>query len=377
MPGIYIHIPFCKQACYYCDFHFSTNHELRKVMVEAICKEIEMQKDYLNGGLLDTLYFGGGTPSLLPAHELSAILQTIQSIHPLKPSAEITLEANPDDLNKDYLKAIRDLGINRLSIGIQTFHDDLLRFMNRAHDRSTAVETFEQARNAGFSNISIDLIYSIPNQDNTRWLHDIEQALRLKPEHISCYSLTIEPQTVFGKWSVTGKLKPPADEVAAHQLELLMEQLQVAGYEHYEISNFALPGYYAQHNSSYWKQENYLGVGPSAHSFNQLTRQYNVRNNHQYVKAITQGVIPAEIETLTAENKINEYILTTLRTQWGTNLLALKQNHNYDLLNENRAYIQQLIDQNLITIAHDVLTLTPKGKLLADKFASDLFTVPS
>lgn len=377
MPGIYIHIPFCKQACYYCDFHFSTNHELQKAMVEAICREIEMQKDYLNGAAIDTIYFGGGTPSLLPPHELNAILQTVHSVHAVKPQAEITLEANPDDLNKTYLKAIYDLGINRLSIGIQTFHDDLLRFMNRAHDRVTALKTFEEARDAGFSNISIDLIYSIPNQDDIRWHEDIKQALSLKPEHISCYSLTIEPQTVFGKWSVAGKLKPVADEVAARQLELLMEKLLAAGYEHYEISNFALPGRYAQHNSSYWKQENYLGIGPSAHSFNQHTRQYNVRNNHQYLKAIAQGVIPAEAETLTTENKINEYLLTSLRTQWGTNLLVLKQNYGYDLLDENRAYIQQLIDQHLITIMQEVLTLTPKGKLFADKIASDLFVVPS
>ncbi|MDL5047599.1 radical SAM family heme chaperone HemW [Oscillatoria amoena NRMC-F 0135] len=377
MAGIYIHIPFCKQACYYCDFHFSTNQMLREEMVMAITREIGIQQDYLGGERINTIYFGGGTPSVLSPDEINRLLQAIHELHPVVPEAEITLEANPDDLRADYLEAIRQAGVNRLSVGIQTFHDDLLRYMNRAHDRITALKTFEAAREAGFTNISMDLIYSIPGQDDSRWEEDLEQALLLKPQHISCYSLTIEPQTVFGKWANSGKLKPIPDDLAAHQFEILMDRLQQAGYEHYEISNFALPRCYAQHNSSYWRQENYLGVGPSAHSFNQVSRQFNVRNNHLYVKSLALGIVPAEKEVLTTENKINEFILTTLRTQWGTDLNALKHKYGYDLAVQNRAYLQELIQQKLIVLHNEIITLTRSGKLLADKIASDLFTVNS
>lgn len=377
MAGIYIHIPFCKQACYYCDFHFSTNQTLRAEMVMAIAKEIGIQKDYLGHEPVNTIYFGGGTPSVLSPDEIHRLLQTINKLHPVAPDAEITLEANPDDLRGDYLQAIRQAGVNRLSIGIQTFHDDLLRYMNRAHDRTTALKTFEAARHAGFANISLDLIYSIPGQDDSRWKADIEQALLLEPQHISCYSLTIEPQTVFGKWATTGKLKTIPDDLAANQFEILMDRLQLAGYEHYEISNFALPGFYSRHNSSYWRQDNYLGVGPSAHSFNQVSRQFNVRNNHLYLKSIAQGSIPAEKEILTIENKINEFILTTLRTQWGTDLTTLKHKYGYDLAEQNSAYLQELMQQKLIAVENEVITLTRSGKLLADKIASDLFIVSS
>ncbi|WKZ59736.1 MAG: radical SAM family heme chaperone HemW [Cyclobacteriaceae bacterium] len=377
MAGIYIHIPFCKQACYYCDFHFSTNQTLRAEMVMAIAREIGIQKDYLGHELVNTIYFGGGTPSVLSPDEIHRLLQTINELHPVAPDAEITLEANPDDLHGDYLRAIRQAGVNRLSIGIQTFHDDLLRYMNRAHDRTIALKTFEAARHAGFANISLDLIYSIPGQDDNRWKADIEQALLLEPQHISCYSLTIEPQTVFGKWATTGKLRTIPDDLAANQFEILMDRLQLAGYEHYEISNFALPGFYSRHNSSYWRQENYLGVGPSAHSFNQVSRQFNVRNNHHYLKGITQGTIPAEKEILTIENKINEFILTTLRTQWGTDLTTLKHKYGYDLAEQNSAYLQELMQQKLIVVENEVITLTRSGKLLADKIASDLFIVSS
>jgi oxygen-independent coproporphyrinogen-3 oxidase len=377
MAGIYIHIPFCKQACYYCDFHFSTNQTLRAEMVMAITKEIGIQKDYLGHEPVNTIYFGGGTPSVLSPDEIHRLLQTIYELYPVAPDAEITLEANPDDLHEDYLQAIRQVGINRLSIGIQTFHDDLLRYMNRAHDRTTALKTFEASRQAGFANISLDLIYSIPGQDDSRWKEDIEQALLLEPQHISCYSLTIEPQTVFGKWATAGKLKAIPDDLAANQLETLMDKLQLTGYEHYEISNFALPGFFSRHNSSYWRQENYLGVGPSAHSFNQVSRQFNVRNNHLYLKSIAQGSIPAEKEVLTIENKINEFILTTLRTQWGTNLKTLKQKYGHDLAEQNSVYLQELMQQKLIVVENEVITLTRSGKLLADKIASDLFIVSS
>lgn len=373
MAGLYFHIPFCKQACYYCDFHFSTNQELKGELVKALVKELHLQKDFLNDEVINTVYFGGGTPSLLKREELQTLLNTIRELHRLNPSAEITLEANPDDLNDETLAELKQAGINRLSIGMQTFHNDLLRFMNRAHDAATAIQVMHNARQTGFDNISIDLIYAIPGQDNTRWEEDIRQALALNPEHLSCYSLTIEEKTVFGKWSAIGKLKMVEDDMAAHQLDVLMNALDKAGYMHYEISNFAKPGFYSRHNSSYWKQEKYLGIGPSAHSFDGVIRQFNVANNHVYIKAITKNEIPAEKEILTIENKINEYILTTLRTQWGTDFSRLKQDFNMDLLEQNSAYIQQLVERDLALLTKSVLTLTRKGKLLADKIASDLF----
>jgi len=373
MAGLYFHIPFCKQACYYCDFHFSTNQELKTEMVQAMVKELHLQQDFLQDEPINTIYFGGGTPSLLKGDELKSVLRTVQELHVLNPQTEVTLEANPDDLTPEALHAFNLAGINRLSIGIQTFHDDLLKFMNRSHDSATAINAVDLARKAGFDNISIDLIYAIPGQDNSRWKEDIEQALLLKPEHLSCYSLTIEDKTVFGKWSAAGKLKTVEDDAAAQQLEMLMDRLQISGYEHYEISNFARSGFHSRHNSSYWKQEKYLGIGPSAHSYNGSIRQFNINNNHLYLKSVKQNKIPAEIEVLTQEDKINEYILTTLRTHWGTDLNKLHQDYSVNILQKNSMYIHELVERDLASLTNNVLTLTRKGKLLADKIASDLF----
>lgn len=376
MAGIYIHIPFCKQACYYCDFHFSTNQQLQSALIKAISSELELQKNYLGAEPIKTIYFGGGTPSLIPAHELGGVLEKIHSTFQVNPLAEITLEANPDDLTPATLHAFSGIGINRLSIGIQSFHSEQLKFLNRAHDSNSAIQSFNDARKAGFKNISIDLIYAIPDETDDQWLADIRKAVALQPEHLSCYALTIEEKTVFGRWSAAGKLTPTVDEVAARQLEMLMDELSMAGYEHYEISNFARPGWYSKHNSSYWKQEKYLGVGPSAHSFNGDTRQFNIANNHLYVKSVQASNLAYEKEALTREHKINEYILTTLRTRWGTNLQLLKQLYEYDLFHENDEYLSQLLKNDFIILENDVLLLTRKGKLLADKISSDLF-VPS
>lgn len=375
MAGIYIHIPFCKQACHYCDFHFSTNQQIRSELVQSITKEIVMQKDYLGGESIQTIYFGGGTPSLLEAHELQSILETILSVHTLQENAEITLEANPDDLNTSKLKEFSTIGINRLSIGIQSFHPELLTFLNRAHDSESAVTSFRKAREAGFNNISIDLIYGMPGESDEQWTSDIQQALALKPDHISCYALTIEEKTVFGKWSASGKIKPAEDDTAARHLELLIQALTNAGYEHYEISNFARPGFYSKHNSSYWKQKKYLGIGPSAHSFDGASRQFNISNNHLYTKSIQNNNVPFEREELTRANRINEYVLTTLRTHWGTDLKKIQSEYGYDLLKENYEYLSQAFDQGLATLNNDVLRLTQKGKLLADKISSDLFVM--
>jgi oxygen-independent coproporphyrinogen-3 oxidase len=377
MAGIYIHIPFCKQACHYCDFHFSTNQQTRKEIVTAISKEIVLQKNYLEGELVKTIYFGGGTPSLLQADELNSILDSIRSTQQISDHPEITLEANPDDLSLSRLKEFSTAGINRLSIGIQSFHSDLLTFLNRAHDGATAVSSFRSARDAGFKNISIDLIYAIPGESKQQWEEDIHNALALNPDHLSCYSLTIEEKTVFGKWSATGKIKATDDETAARHLETLMTEMMNAGYEHYEISNFAKPGFQSKHNSSYWKQEKYLGVGPSSHSFDGSSRQFNISNNALYTKSIQKEIVPFEKEILSQADKINEYILTTLRTHWGTDLQKLRSQYGYDLQKENYDYLSHIFKNGLATLDGDVLLLTLKGKLLADKISSDLFVVPS
>jgi oxygen-independent coproporphyrinogen III oxidase len=373
MAGIYIHIPFCKQACHYCDFHFSVNQQVKTEMLAAISKEIVLQKDYLSDELIETVYFGGGTPSILSQAELSVMLDTLRSTHRIADHAEITVEANPDDLTLLRLKELRASGVNRLSIGIQSFDTAQLKFLNRVHECASAIKSFNDAREAGFDNISIDLIYAIPGETNEQWLDDIRQAIALNPEHISCYSLTIEDKTAFGKWAATGKLKPEPDEVSANHLETLMRELALAGYEHYEISNFSKPGFHSKHNSSYWKGSHYLGVGPSAHSYNGESRQYTISNNHAYLKAILAETVPFEKEILSRENKINEYILTSLRTSWGTDLEFLKQAHGHNLIEQNQSYINQLLDKRLITLENNILMLTQAGKLLADKISSDLF----
>ena len=342
-------------------------------MVKAIGNELILQKSFLQGEEIQTIYFGGGTPSLLAVHELHEILETIFKIHNVNSNTEITLEANPDDLTPEKIKGFKNSGINRLSIGIQSFQDDLLKFLNRTHNSHSGISAYQQARDGGINNISIDLIYAIPGLEDHRWKKDIQQAIALEPEHISCYSLTIEEKTVFGKWASSGKLNPVDDEISARQFEMVMNMLEEGGYLHYEISNFAKPDYYSRHNSSYWKQENYLGIGPSAHSFNTTSRQFNVRNNHLYLKAIQSGTVPAEIEILTRENKINEYVLTTLRTHQGIDLSRITMDYQYDLLSNNSVYIHELLDKGLANLGQNKLTLTRKGKLLADKIASDLF----
>jgi oxygen-independent coproporphyrinogen-3 oxidase len=376
MAGIYIHIPFCKQACHYCDFHFSTNTTLREKLVDSLIAELRMQRLYLKGESIQTLYFGGGTPSLLPAGELSGLIQCVNEVFSLAPNAEITLEANPDDMSPAYLEALRELGINRLSVGIQSFDDRVLNFLNRAHSASSAVSAVAHAREAGFENISIDLIFAIPDMTNDEWITNIQKALALQPDHISAYSLTIEPKTVFGNWSRNGRLHPVDDTLAAGQLEMLMDELVAAGFRQYEISNFARPGYESRHNSSYWKGTHYLGIGPGAHSFDGESRQANVRNNHLYIKEIDQGRIPADREMLSREDKINEYILTALRTDKGIDLSWLRTHLGYDLGREHAAYLADLRTRQLIATEDDRLILLRRGKLVADQIAGDLFLVP-
>lgn len=375
MAGIYIHIPFCKQACYYCDFHFSTNMESRTELVNALVTEIQLQKDYLQGENIRTIYLGGGTPSLLTPEELTFVLKSIRDEFSVNEDCEVTLEANPDDLSFPKLVSLKELGINRLSIGIQSFDDEVLKYLNRSHNSAAAVQSVQDARKAGFRNISIDLIYAIPSQSDKAWKRNITKALAVEPEHISAYSLTIEKQTVFGRWADKGKLKPSSEESAAVQMETLISMLEESGFLHYEISNFCKPGFVSRHNSSYWKQEKYLGLGPSAHSFNGVSRQYNVSNNHIYIRSILEGKIPFESEVLSNADKVNEYIMTGLRTSWGVSISRLKNEFGFDLLADQKEFVSNLLNRKLATIENDIFKLTTSGRLLADKISSDLFLV--
>lgn len=375
MAGIYLHIPFCKQACHYCDFHFSTNTAIREELITFMGEEISLQRSYLEGDAIHSIYFGGGTPSLLSAGEINYLLQKVYVTQPVSADAEITLEANPDDLHDQKLIELKAAGINRLSIGVQSFDDETLKYFNRSHNAQAAVSSVQLARAAGFDNISIDLIYAIPGLTLEGWRRNIEQAISLKPQHISAYSLTIEEKTAFGKWSTKGKLIPVEEQAAAEQVELLITTLAHAGYKQYEISNFAQPGYESRHNQGYWQGEKYLGVGPSAHSFNLKTRQHNVANNHLYVRSLREGRIPAEEEILKKEDQINEYILTTLRTSAGCDLAVLKSRFGYDILTLHHGYLGELERQDLIRLEGHQLRLTEAGMLLADKISSDLFLV--
>ena len=371
MPGIYFHIPFCKQACHYCDFHFSTDRRGHEEMVTAMVHELELQQSFLSGPV-ETVYFGGGTPSILTSDQLGKVIETARSRFDILPDAEITLEANPDDLSRNKLQELRHLGVNRLSIGIQSFRNEVLAFLHRAHNAESAIRCLDESREAGFSNISLDLIYGIPGLGLNEWEATLQEALRFQPAHLSMYALTIEERTVFGNWAKRRKLIPTEEETVARQFELMQDVLEGAGYDHYEISNFCLPGRHSRHNSSYWLQQAYLGIGPSAHSYDGTRRYSNISNNARYVKAIGQNQIPAETELLSRENKINEYILTRLRTRWGCDLDWLRRELQDDLLIRHGERIAKYVDMGLLTIQDNVLQLSRKGRLLADQITEDL-----
>ena len=342
-------------------------------MIDAECKEIHLQKDYLNNEKVSTIYFGGGTPSLLDKNHLASILDTITSIHDVKEDVEITLEANPDDISDPLLNEWKELGINRLSIGIQSFDDGTLRYMNRVHDSKMAIEAIYKARNNGLQNLNIDLIYGIHAPKHNRWISDLERLDELRPEHISAYCLTIEPNTVFGRWLKKGQLKPVNDDFSAEEFEILTEKLIRLGYIHYEVSNFCLAGKESRHNSGYWKNQKYLGIGPGAHSYDRDYRHFNVSNNALYIKSIENDTLPHNKEQLTREEKINEYLLTSLRTHWGASLQYLMDNFGFNILEHKGEYVRELKNQGYIEIKDDFLILTPAGFLLADKISSDLF----
>ncbi|MEM9929907.1 MAG: radical SAM family heme chaperone HemW [Bacteroidota bacterium] len=375
MSGLYLHIPFCKQACHYCNFHFSTSLRGRAAVVEAIAKEIQLRSGYLPDRTLHSVYFGGGTPSLLQADDIALLFKTIQQEFDLAPDAEITLEANPDDINEENLVIWANSSLNRLSIGVQSFAEEDLRLMNRAHNAEEARHCIQLAQQAGFNNLTIDLIYGSPSTTDAIWEENINTALSLNIPHLSCYALTVEPKTALAHQIATGKAPPLSEDQAATQFEYLMQRLQQASLIHYEINSFARTGYFARHNSSYWQQQPYLGVGPSAHSFDGVSRQWNIANNALYVKAIDQyngAGTPSllyEREVLSPEDRYNEYVMTGLRTIWGVSLDRLEEPFRSHFQQKSK----QFIDKQLMHFKNKKYVLNPSGRLLADGIASELF----
>ena len=372
MAGIYVHVPFCKVKCHYCDFHFSTNLSRKSKLVDAIVLEIQQKSSILNNEIIKTIYFGGGTPSLLSEYELKAILSSIESSYHVSENAEITLESNPDDLTNEKLVELKQAGINRLSIGVQSFEQKNLEYMNRAHNSKEARSSIELAKENGFENITIDLIYGLPSTSLDDWKKEIETFLSLGVPHLSAYCLTIEPQTYFGHLSKTNQLTLPTDEVSLSQFKYLIDTLSSNDFEHYEISNFAQPNYISQHNSAYWKNELYLGIGPSAHSYFENTRSWNVSNNAQYIKAIENGTDCSTSETLSINDRFNEYILTRLRTKWGLEEKDLKSISTV-LWGRIQPELSHQITAGNIVKNDSVYTITEKGKFLCDNISANLF----
>jgi len=372
MAGIYIHIPFCKQACHYCDFHFSTSLKYKDELIQALIREIKLQKNYLAGETVETVYFGGGTPSVLNAAEIDLLLNTVTNLHSVSANAEITLEANPDDLGKEKLQSLRQTSINRLSIGIQSFFDEDLLWMNRVHHANEAESSVKRAQDTGFENITADLIYGYPLLTDQKWKVNLDKIFELDIPHVSSYSMTVEPRTALASFIKTKKQPPMDEQQSAEQFILLMDAMQAQGFEHYEISNFCKPGNYSRHNSNYWKGVKYLGIGPSAHSYNTETRQWNVANNAKYIAALEKSEIPAETETLSETNRLNEYIMTSLRTMWGLDLTNLEKIAAGSTTELSKS-LPEFFEKQWLTQREDTLFLTQTGKLYADHIASSLF----
>ncbi len=372
MAGIYIHIPFCKQACHYCNFHFSTSKKMLPQMLQAISSEALLRKEYIQQNI-STIYFGGGTPSLLAIHDLRFILEKLKESFTINEDAEITLEANPDDITEEKLIGWGSSGINRLSIGIQSFFDEDLQWMNRAHNKQQAIESLSSAKKY-FDNITIDLIYGSPALTDEHWKENVETALALNIPHLSCYALTVEPKTALATMIAQQKKENTDADKQARHFELLMQWLNEAGYEHYEISNFAKPGFRSKHNSSYWKGEHYIGLGPSAHSFNGTSRQWNISNNALYIQSIEKSELNFEEEILTESQQLNEYIMTSMRTVEGINFSDDRWLMTDDSTKNKIISSAKKWEVNgKIILDQTSLRLTDKGKFLADGIASDFF----
>lgn len=375
MAGIYLHIPFCKTRCIYCDFYSSTRSELRSHYVTALCRELTMRKDYLKGEKVETIYFGGGTPSQLGKDDFTLIFDTIRELYGLEQSQEITLEANPDDLTPEYLGMLTTLPFNRISMGIQTFDDATLKLLNRRHNAQTAIEAVGRCREAGFRNISIDLIYGLPGETRERWESDLRQAIDLDVEHISAYHLIYEEDTPIYKMLKQHHIDEVDEDSSLQFFTLLMEHLQKAGYEHYEISNFCRPGKQSRHNTSYWKGIPYLGCGPSAHSFNGTTREWNVSSIGTYIKGIEENRRAFETEFLDPATRYNEFIITTMRTAWGTPIEKLKQEFGNEMWDYCRKMAAPYLMNGKLEVHDGALRLTREGIFISDSVMSDLLWV--
>ena len=373
MAGIYIHIPFCRQACLYCNFHFSTSLRLKNDLISALLKEITLCTVYNNDKSVETIYFGGGTPSLLQAETLNSILDALHQKFYIVADAEITLEANPDDISAPQLAAWKSMGINRLSIGVQSFFEEDLKWMNRAHTAEQSFNSIMLAQQAGFNNLTIDLIYGSPGLSDEKWQQNVKRAVDFKIPHLSCYALTVEPKTALHSLIAKNKMQDTDPEQQARQFMQLMSWLEDAGYEHYEISNFSIPGKRSRHNTSYWLGKPYYGFGPSAHSFNGAdTRSWNIANNALYVQSLSENIIPAEKECLTKVQRLNEYIMTSLRTCEGTDLGYIQNIFGEQYVQRIRSSAQPYFNEKMI-IENNALKLTQSGKLFADGIAADLF----
>lgn len=375
MAGIYIHVPFCRKLCNYCDFYHIISHENNAGFVKALLKEASLRKDYIENETVSTIYLGGGTPSVLALNDLESILSVIRNEYVVEPDTEVTMELNPDDVNPGYMNGIRDLGINRISLGIQSWRDSDLKFLNRRHDSAKARYALEEVFRAGFGNVTIDLIYGIPGMSNDDWESNLDYSLRFDIKHLSAYHLTIEKGTVFGKMLEKGQITEIDEDESTAQFNTLIRKTAESGFIHYEISNFAKPGYFSKHNSNYWKQVSYLGLGPSAHSFNGYSRQWNKSDLRGYIKAIESGSILSEGEELDSRTRFNEYIMTSLRTMWGIDLEYVERTFE----KEGFDYVINTSDKfrkyGLMRQENSSLVLTDHGKMISDNIIAE-FMMP-
>ena len=373
MAGIYIHIPYCRQACRYCDFHFVVSVWQKKELIPFLLRETEERKDYLEGEVIDTIYFGGGTPSVLEVKEIVSILNSIYRNYPVSQEVELSLEANPEDLKPEYLSDLRKAGVNRLSIGIQSFQDSDLELMHRIHNGEQATEAVKNAQLAGFDNISIDLIYGLPRQEKDFWQRNLDKALSLGIQHFSAYHLTYESGTVFDHWRKKGRIALIPEEDSLKQFKMLINTAKQQGFEHYEISNFALPGFRSKHNSSYWQQKKYLGIGPSAHSYNGVSRRWNFNNHKRYIDGMASAEDYFEIEILSPENIYNEHVMTSLRTSKGVSFLYLKTRFGNQGAEYFRTGIEKFVKSGHVSVDNDIYSLTEEGIFIADHIIEAVF----
>jgi oxygen-independent coproporphyrinogen-3 oxidase len=375
LAGIYIHIPFCKKACFYCDFHFSVSFQQKDEVVASLIKELKERKNFIGQEEVKTIYFGGGTPSVLNAGNISEILKEAYAQYTVNDNAEITFECNPDDLSKEYLKGLKECGVNRLSIGIQSLNDESLTWMNRSHNVTQALQAIDSAAALGFRDMSIDLIYGIPMLTEDEWRQTLKRALAMPINHLSAYSLTLEENTPYNKLVQQKKYKKPNDDEASRHFEILLEEIKLAGWEHYEVSNFCKAGNYSKHNTAYWQNVKYLGIGPSAHSFDGKSRHWNVRSNKEYIQKIQAGESVSESEELSTKDIVNEALLTGLRTKWGVNLAEVMEQYEYDIAATNQTQIMEWQQKDWLEMKDGVLRLRADGFLFADYIASELFVL--